>query len=97
MPYKNYSDKLEWEKKKKWKVRGIPERLQRQEKFQQRYPNWQSALSKLNPVEKDTIIGFYGLVGEPQSLQQIAETWGVSRQRIGQIKNIAIAKLEKIE
>ena len=53
-----------------------------------------AALESLGEREAEVIRDFYGLeTGEPASLQQIGDRLGLSRERIRQIKDMALAKL----
>ncbi len=52
------------------------------------------ALARLTPRHRAVIIARYGLDGGPErSLEQIAESWGVSRERIRQMEKQAFRKL----
>ena len=55
-------------------------------------------LNQLMPKEKDVLILRYGLnsSGEKKTLDEIGSQYGVSRERIRQIENRAIAKLKKL-
>ena len=54
-------------------------------------------LKVLNPKEKDVISMRFGLYkdGERKTLEEIANMYGVSRERVRQIENKALAKLKK--
>lgn len=55
-------------------------------------------LNQLSPKERDVLILRYGLDnnGAKKTLDKIGSQYGVSRERIRQIKNRAIAKLKKL-
>ena len=55
-------------------------------------------LNQLSPKERDVLILRFGLdaCGERKTLDQIGSQYGVSRERIRQIENRAIAKLKKL-
>ena len=55
-------------------------------------------LSQLTPKERDVLILRYGLdsSGTRKTLDEIGSQYGVSRERIRQIENRAIAKLKKL-
>lgn len=55
-------------------------------------------LSQLSPKERDVLILRYGLDnnGNKKTLDEIGSQYGVSRERIRQIENRAIAKLKKL-
>lgn len=57
-----------------------------------------SILDLLSPKERDVLILRYGLdsSGEKRTLDEIGTQYGVSRERIRQIENRAIAKLKKL-
>ncbi|WP_025562821.1 RNA polymerase sigma factor RpoD/SigA [Psychromonas sp. SP041] len=59
--------------------------------------NWISvALEELSPKHKEIICMLYGLHGYPeQNRSQIATVFGLSRERIRQIANVATDKLQK--
>ena len=54
-------------------------------------------LSSLSPKERDVLILRYGLdsAGQKRTLEEVSTYFGVSRERIRQIENRAIAKLKK--
>lgn len=54
-------------------------------------------LSSLSPKERDVLILRYGLdtAGQKRTLEEVSNYFGVSRERIRQIENRAIAKLKK--
>ena len=58
----------------------------------------QKMLNQLSPKEKDVLIMRYGLDdnGRKKTLDEIGTRYGVSRERIRQIENRAIAKLKKL-
>ena len=58
----------------------------------------QKMLNQLSPKEKDVLIMRYGLDnnGKKKTLDEIGNSYGVSRERIRQIENRAIAKLKKL-
>ncbi len=58
----------------------------------------QRMLNQLSPKEKDVLIMRYGLDdnGRKKTLDEIGTRYGVSRERIRQIENRAIAKLKKL-
>ena len=58
----------------------------------------QRMLKQLSPKERDILILRYGLDnnGEKKTLDEIGSHYGVSRERIRQIENRAIAKLKKL-
>ena len=58
----------------------------------------QRMLKQLSPKERDILILRYGLDnnGEKKTLDEIGSQYGVSRERIRQIENRAIAKLKKL-
>lgn len=58
----------------------------------------QKILNQLSPKERDVLIMRYGLNenGEKKTLEEIGSRYGVSRERIRQIENRALAKLKKI-
>jgi len=58
----------------------------------------QRMLNQLNPKEKDVLIMRYGIDdnGRKKTLDEIGTRYGVSRERIRQIENRAIAKLKKL-
>jgi RNA polymerase primary sigma factor len=51
------------------------------------------ALRILKPQESDIIRSRYGLGKEPETLQKIGDRYGVSRERIRQIEQVALRKL----
>lgn len=55
-------------------------------------------LNQLSPKERDVLIMRYGLNedGQKKTLEEIGNRYGVSRERIRQIENRAIAKLKKL-
>ena len=55
-------------------------------------------LNQLSPKERDVLILRYGLDnnGNKKTLDEIGSQYGVSRERIRQIENRAIAKLKKL-
>ena len=55
-------------------------------------------LSQLSPKERDVLIMRYGLDGDgtKKTLEEIGNSYGVSRERIRQIENRAISKLKKM-
>ena len=55
-------------------------------------------LNQLSPKERDVLILRYGLdnQGEKKTLDEIGNQYGVSRERIRQIENRAMAKLKKL-
>ena len=55
-------------------------------------------LNQLSPKERDVLILRYGLDnnGDKKTLDEIGSQYGVSRERIRQIENRAIAKLKKL-
>lgn len=58
----------------------------------------QKMLNQLSPKERDVLILRYGLDnnGAKKTLDEIGTQYGVSRERIRQIENRAIAKLKKL-
>ena len=58
----------------------------------------QKILNQLSQKERDVLILRYGLDnnGERRTLDEIGTQYGVSRERIRQIENRAIAKLKKL-
>ena len=54
-------------------------------------------LEKLSPKERDVLSMRYGLYrdGEKKTLEEIAQLYGISRERVRQIENRALAKLKK--
>jgi RNA polymerase primary sigma factor len=53
-----------------------------------------AALGSLGEREADVVRSFYGLAtGEPASLEEIGRRLGLSRERVRQIKDLALAKL----
>ncbi|MCF8230384.1 MAG: RNA polymerase sigma factor RpoD/SigA [Bacteroidales bacterium] len=55
------------------------------------------ALSLLDPRDADIIRKYYGLGGEmPYTLSEIGEEFGLTRERVRQIKEASIAKMRKI-
>lgn len=53
----------------------------------------QQVMSILNKRERDIIMQYYGLDGEPLTLQQIADNLDLTKERVRQVKNQAIKKL----
>lgn len=53
----------------------------------------QQVMSILNTRERDIIMQYYGLDGEPLTLQQIADNLDLTKERVRQVKNQAIKKL----
>ncbi len=55
-----------------------------------------SAMSILTPKEKEIISRNYGLNGrEPESLQEIGDSFGITRERVRQIRERALIKMRK--
>ena len=55
-----------------------------------------SAMSILSPKEKEIISRNYGLNGrEPESLQEIGDSFGITRERVRQIRERALIKMRK--
>lgn len=53
------------------------------------------AIDLLEPMERDIIERRCGFKGEPQTLEQIGETYSLSRERIRQIEQAALVKLRE--
>ena len=48
----------------------------------------------LNPREREVVVSRFGLGGDdPQTLEEVGQTYGVSRERIRQIQKQAVEKL----
>ena len=53
-------------------------------------------ISSLDPRESEIIIKRYGFDGgQPQTLEELGESMGVSRERVRQLENRALEKLKK--
>jgi RNA polymerase primary sigma factor len=53
-------------------------------------------LHKLDKKERNILVNYYGLEGqEPKTLEEIGEMFGISRERVRQIKDRAIEKLRR--
>jgi RNA polymerase primary sigma factor len=54
-------------------------------------------VEKLKPREAELLRGRFGLNGQsPQTLDQVGEKFGVTRERARQLQNNALAKLRKM-
>jgi RNA polymerase primary sigma factor len=55
----------------------------------------QRSLSLLTPRQKEVICSFYGIgVDEPVSLEDLGARYGLTRERVRQIKDKALKKLQ---
>ena len=52
-------------------------------------------LSRLNYREQQVIRAYFGIDAEEKDTLQLSQEYNISRQRIGQIKNKALAKLRR--
>lgn len=66
---------------------------QRATNFIETFPHWTEA--KLVNRQQEVIERFFGLNGNPETLANIAESLGLTRQRVGAIKNQALARIVK--
>ena len=53
----------------------------------------QNAISKLNKREREIVLKYYGIVGEPLTLGKIGEEVGLTKERVRQVKENAIRKI----
>ena len=63
------------------------------------YTAWRvhQALEELQPREREVIELRYGLLGgEPRTLEEVGRAFGVTRERIRQIENNTLKKLEHL-
>lgn len=51
-------------------------------------------LSRLKPRERDALKERYGFKGEPKTLEEVGQMWGVTRERVRQIEAKALKKLQ---
>ncbi len=55
------------------------------------------SLHDLDPRERSILVHYFGLEGqEPKTLEEIGQIFGISRERVRQLKERAIAKLKKL-
>lgn len=58
-----------------------------------RFKKLEDATSDLSDREKDIVFSYYGVNGEPMTLDQIGEEYKLTKERIRQIKESAIRKI----
>jgi RNA polymerase sigma factor (sigma-70 family) len=61
----------------------------------ERYATLRAALDVLTPREKEIMTQYYGLDGEPQTIKDLAEKFDLCRERLTQIHNKALLKLQR--
>lgn len=65
--------------------------------FLYHYPDWERLKTKMRPAWVNVIERYHGLIDhEPKNFKKLGEELGVSRERIRQIYNLAIARIEKL-
>jgi RNA polymerase sigma factor (sigma-70 family) len=62
---------------------------------EERVESLRAAMRRLNPRQSRLLRSRYGMEGEPQTLQQIGETEGITRERVRQILEAAKRKLRR--
>jgi len=61
---------------------------------QERSEQLHEALSELDPRERDVLLRYYGFDGQPpETLQAIGEDWGITRERVRQLRERALGKI----
>jgi RNA polymerase primary sigma factor len=57
---------------------------------------FQGILASLAEKERSVIVRRIGLVGERETLQEIGDTYGITRERVRQIEDVGIKKIGRI-
>lgn len=62
---------------------------------QHRHELLQASLNSLDDRERDIVCRRFGLNGDEQTLEQVGQSYGVTRERVRQVQSIAMKKLHR--
>lgn len=83
---------MEWQDFLLDESQGQEDRLAETDEFEHRYDHLKGALEQLKPRERDIVLK-RRLEEEPQTLQDLSQHYGISRERVRQIEARALEKL----
>lgn len=65
--------------------------------FLYHYPDWEDLKPKIRPAWVTVIERYYGLLDhEPKNFKKLGEELGLTRERVRQVHNLAIARIDKL-